>query len=212
METLTIYRIYINDKSYIGISKKVKQTIKEQINNIKVYLKNKTNSKIPYNLTWLLNFKTLPKNEENSYKMALYIIENNLTLKDVKWEILEGYSENDFIKMLEKEQYYIDKFNSEWDGFNNLFSLNNHLDYVIKTSPFIKTEINFNKILEDEVTKKNNIKVLITEISNNNMNIMPWTYYSLKDYQIEFKHHSNWLNYCDLMLKKYNIWNVNNKI
>ncbi len=208
MHSSGIYRLYIRDKSYIGLSKNIEKQIKKDIKNIKMYLLNKSNAKNPYNLNWLLNFKTLPRINENSYKMALYIVENNLNINDISYEILKTKDFQNEFDLLDDEIFYINKYNSDLDGFNNIKYFNiKLLQFIENNSLDDNPSNNLKYLLEKKANTENKIKKILIEISNNNnQSFLPWIYYSLKEYKIELKHHPKWLDYCDLMLIKYKDW------
>ena len=57
------------------------------------------------------------------YKVTLFLINKNISVDKIKWKKLEEISWDLIEEIESKEQEYIDKFDSEANGFNGPISL-----------------------------------------------------------------------------------------
>lgn len=155
-----IYRIYLKDKndkewSYIGASKNINSRFSAHKMMIRKMLKNKDNL-----LLRSLQSYTVPAKGASYYKIALFMIDNNLKINDLKLEILE---EKEFVRIEEieaKEIEYIEKYNSEWEGFNGP-----HAKQFKYIRSLTEAKYQYNKILFDQYLKTNPDKIKDKKLS-----------------------------------------------
>lgn len=118
-----IYRIYLKkdgfEYSYVGVSKDIKKRLNEHLTDIRGYLLDKE-TKDRDQLTRLLKLKVVPSKKASQFKIALFIIENNLNINDLNFEILEECNWEEIEMIEDREIEFIEKFDSEWRGFNGV--------------------------------------------------------------------------------------------
>lgn len=221
-----IYRIYITNpknnqqQSYIGISSNIFYRLTQHrriINQLKENKKIKINKEEQQHLlNYFLEFYEL-EDISNNYtmykKLQMKLTEFNLTYADIKIEILEfikDYKNMELIKIEAKEQEYINHFNAEKQGVNDI------LNYKLKlaAAELTATPEQLEKIKKQEKDKQQNNKKMLINALKNNEQINKWLYWQLKVFNKwldvedgttllkKYKKTNEWSEYCKEMIKK----------
>lgn len=159
-----IYRLYLEDKngvewSYIGASKNISNRFSVHKMMIRKMLRNKDNL-----LLRSLQSYTVPAKGASYYKIAIFMIDNNKKVANLKMEVLE---EKEFERIEEVEAIeirYIEKYNSEWRGFNGP-----HAKQFKYIRSLTEAKYQYNKILFDQYLKLNPDKVQDKKLSVNEL-------------------------------------------
>ncbi|BDV03613.1 MAG: hypothetical protein HPPSJP_3340 [Candidatus Hepatoplasma scabrum] len=157
-----IYRLYLSDKngkewSYIGASKNIYNRFTIHKMMIRKMLKNKDNL-----LVESLRSYTVPAHGASYYKIAIFMIDNDKKITDLKMEILEEKEYQKIEDIEPTEIKYIEKYNSEWEGFNGP-----HAKQFKYIRLLTEAKYQYNKILFDQYLKLNEDKLKDQKLSIN---------------------------------------------